>query len=191
MCCMALTADCMACANGMPVEEYCKRAPTTKGCPVVEETTATPTDNSPCKGINEAVMNAEKAHSAAVDKIMAAGDASDAMMQQMERFAAQMEALAAQYKRCMSPSTLTTTAPMCCKALTANCMACAKGMSVDEYCKRAPTTVGCTAVEETTAATATKPPQGKFQLLHPAAPYYPFPRGNFHTRGNIWSFTVG
>ena len=33
--------------------------------------------------------------------------------------------------------------------------------------------------------------RGKFQLLHPAAPYYPFPRGKFHTRGNIWSFTVG
>ena len=31
---------------------------------------------------------------------------------------------------------------------------------------------------------------GKFQLLPPAPPYYPFPRGNTHTRGNIWSFTV-
>ena len=33
--------------------------------------------------------------------------------------------------------------------------------------------------------------QGKCQLLHPATPYYPFPRGKFHTMGNIWSFTVG
>ena len=33
--------------------------------------------------------------------------------------------------------------------------------------------------------------QGKFQLLPPAPPYYPFPRGKIHTRGNIWSFTVG
>ena len=33
--------------------------------------------------------------------------------------------------------------------------------------------------------------QGKFQLLPPAPPYYPFPRGNIHTRGNIRSFTVG
>ena len=32
---------------------------------------------------------------------------------------------------------------------------------------------------------------GKYQLLPPAPPYYPFPRGNIHTRGNIWSFTVG
>ena len=31
----------------------------------------------------------------------------------------------------------------------------------------------------------------KRQLLHPAPPYYPFPRGNFHTRGNIRGFTVG
>ena len=27
--------------------------------------------------------------------------------------------------------------------------------------------------------------QGKCPLLHPAAPYYPFPRGRSHTRGNI------
>jgi len=33
--------------------------------------------------------------------------------------------------------------------------------------------------------------QGKCQLLHPATPYYPSPRGKFHTRGNIWSFAVG
>ena len=32
--------------------------------------------------------------------------------------------------------------------------------------------------------------QGKFQLLHPAAPCCPFPRGNFHARGNAWSFAV-
>ena len=32
--------------------------------------------------------------------------------------------------------------------------------------------------------------QGKFQLLPPAPPYYPFPRGKIHTRGNIWGFTV-
>ena len=25
----------------------------------------------------------------------------------------------------------------------------------------------------------------------PAPPYFPFPRGKPHTRGNIWSFTVG
>ena len=34
------------------------------------------------------------------------------------------------------------------------------------------------------------PPQGKFQLLPSAPPYYPIPRGIIHTRGNIWSFTV-
>ena len=33
--------------------------------------------------------------------------------------------------------------------------------------------------------------QGKPQRLHPPPPYYPFPRGKFHTRGNMWGFTVG
>ena len=32
---------------------------------------------------------------------------------------------------------------------------------------------------------------GEFQLLPPAPPYYPIHRGNIHTRGNIWRFTVG
>ena len=32
--------------------------------------------------------------------------------------------------------------------------------------------------------------QSKCQLLHPATPHYPFPRGKFHTRGNMWGFTV-
>ena len=31
----------------------------------------------------------------------------------------------------------------------------------------------------------------KCLLLHPATPCYPSPRGKFHTRSNIWSFTVG
>ena len=37
----------------------------------------------------------------------------------------------------------------------------------------------------------TKDRQGKSQLLPPAPPYYPFPRGKVHTRGSLWSFTVG
>ena len=32
---------------------------------------------------------------------------------------------------------------------------------------------------------------GKRQRLHLATPYYPLPRGKFHTRGNVWGFAVG
>ena len=32
--------------------------------------------------------------------------------------------------------------------------------------------------------------QGKFQLLPPAPPNQPIPRGKIHTRGNLWSFTL-
>lgn len=32
---------------------------------------------------------------------------------------------------------------VCCRALTAECMACSKGVSVDDLCKRAPRTPGC------------------------------------------------
>ena len=33
--------------------------------------------------------------------------------------------------------------PVCCKALTAQCLACAARQTVDEYCRASPDTVGC------------------------------------------------
>ena len=33
VCCRALTADCLACAEGVSVAEYCLRRPNTVGCP--------------------------------------------------------------------------------------------------------------------------------------------------------------
>ena len=32
---------------------------------------------------------------------------------------------------------------MCCKAMTASCLACAADMSVSEFCAKNPSTVGC------------------------------------------------
>ena len=31
-CCYALTAECLSCAAGMEIEEYCKQNPNTRGC---------------------------------------------------------------------------------------------------------------------------------------------------------------
>jgi len=33
--------------------------------------------------------------------------------------------------------------PVCCKAMTAQCLSCAAGVSIDEYCKENPRTAGC------------------------------------------------
>merc|ERR1719440_2291611 len=41
-------------------------------------------------------------------------------------------------------TTTTTTAPrMCCRAFNANCLACAAGISEEEYCANNPGTPGC------------------------------------------------
>merc|ERR1712045_732770 len=32
-CCMAMTAECLACSSGKPVKEYCKENPSAQGCP--------------------------------------------------------------------------------------------------------------------------------------------------------------
>jgi len=36
--------------------------------------------------------------------------------------------------------------PVCCKAMTAQCLSCAAGVSVDEYCKENPHTAGCKTI---------------------------------------------
>merc|ERR1712198_411572 len=36
-CCLAMNADCLSCAAGMEVEEYCTQNPSTYGCRVIEE----------------------------------------------------------------------------------------------------------------------------------------------------------
>lgn len=33
--------------------------------------------------------------------------------------------------------------PVCCRAMTATCLACAAEISIDDYCKENPKTVGC------------------------------------------------
>ena len=33
--------------------------------------------------------------------------------------------------------------PKCCRAFTAECMSCSKGVSVQQYCKEFPSTSGC------------------------------------------------
>ena len=31
-CCMAMTATCLACSEGISIEEFCKKKPKTQGC---------------------------------------------------------------------------------------------------------------------------------------------------------------
>jgi hypothetical protein len=37
---------------------------------------------------------------------------------------------------------------ICCRAMTANCLACAAGLTIKEYCDENPTTAGCKAPME-------------------------------------------
>lgn len=59
------------------------------------------------------------------------------------------------WARCTHPTRKTTQMicpdslkKTCCKAMTAECIACSKGMTEEEYCKENPKTTGCPDVEE-------------------------------------------
>lgn len=45
----------------------------------------------------------------------------------------------------------------CCKALTAECLSCSEGVSVEEYCKENPTTAGCKTADDSVICTEPRP----------------------------------
>ena len=52
----------------------------------------------------------------------------------------------------------------CCRALTADCLACTEGVTVEEYCLRSPDTVGCSG--ETSFEILNKFKMNGFSLRH-------------------------
>jgi hypothetical protein len=59
----------------------------------------------------------------------------------------------------------------CCKAMTAGCMACAAGLSVEEYCNRNPGRVGCPSKKITVDAFCAKSQNSTYCTSHTPEPY--------------------
>jgi hypothetical protein len=81
---------------------------------------------------------AERKAKEAADKAAADKAAAETKAKALAKAAAKAEAEATGAK---------AEARLCCKALTASCLACSKGMSVQEYCKKNPGKYGCKPVK--------------------------------------------
>jgi len=77
MCCEAMTAQCIACAKGMQVEDLCQRAPHIPGCHGLMVPPGIPTIaklGTPSLALNEMVKEAVKAAGGSSDAAELAGD---------------------------------------------------------------------------------------------------------------------
>ena len=99
ICCLAMTAECLACGYGIDVEEYCSKEPNTVGCPL---------SNNPVP---------------------------------VESFNPEPSPMLRGAKSPSPPQS-------CCKAMTAQCLACTEGMTEKDFCAKYAETVGCEPVAE-------------------------------------------
>jgi hypothetical protein len=91
ICCKAMTAQCLACAEGLYPREYCQLYPDTAGCKREPDS---------MDGNIGIIMDGSPIGTNGIDGI-------------------------------------------CCKAMTAPCLACAEGVTPYEYCLKYPETIGC------------------------------------------------
>ena len=91
ICCKAMTAQCLACAEGVSPHEYCQEYPQTEGCKREPDS---------MDGNIGIIMDGSPIGTNGFDGI-------------------------------------------CCKAMTAPCLACAAGVTPYEYCLKYPETIGC------------------------------------------------
>lgn len=136
-CCRGMTADCLACTEGITVAEYCAKNPKTAGCPQVDcGGHFEPTCADCPKGHGSAWCNGDCHWSqdtcAARPCCMAATAGCMACSAGIT-----VEEYCAKYPQ-------TADCPRnCCMAMTANCLACSKGLTEKRYCEMYPGTQGC------------------------------------------------
>jgi len=132
-CCRALTAECMACSQGISVQEYCISNPDTTGCDSNETATNPPTvEQEPGPVITtQGGATTLPAVVPGNDTVEGGGGGNDAPPS---------TPAPPPTEESMSPA---GPPRACCRALTAECMACSQGISVQEYCISNPDTIGC------------------------------------------------
>merc|ERR1719220_126336 len=145
MCCKAMTADCLACAQGITTEEYCDANPQFPGCFQAK--------------ILPAALEVGRAESLGKPpKFCCMGMTADCLA---------CSAGVSVDKYCRKhPKTVGCPPRMCCKAMTADCLACAQGITTEEYCDANPQFPGCfqakilpAALEVGRAESLGKPPK--------------------------------
>jgi len=149
VCCEAETAQCKACAAGMSVADFCAKQKTAvDGCRRPAETTKKPVVVTPacCKALNDPAcklcMIAARA-GLTVDAYCKTSSAARTMNGCKKPIVEDKCATVkcAEGTRCSRGECVKQ--QMCCRAMTAECLACGKGMSVADYCDARPATIGC------------------------------------------------
>jgi len=116
-CCKAFTAECLSCAAGVALDKYCSKFPKALGCECVKPI-CKPSTQPTCRY----VKNDQKA------------------LNGCPRYPCGQ-------LKCGFPASKPTPAPWraCCRALTAECMSCSQGLTVEEYCEKNKGTkvIGC------------------------------------------------
>ena len=109
MCCMAMTAECMACSAGVSVEEFCKNSKHGRIAWLPKKTNETSyvLQRHECKmyGVLSWCIGGRILQSSKHGRLPGC------------------------------PKKMPTKPRMCCRAMTAKCMACSAGVSVEEFCK--------------------------------------------------------
>merc|ERR1712012_197471 len=135
-CCRAMTADCLACQEGLTVQEYCEKEPNTEFCPALlqvvgnKRQTCEVGDHVECPDVNSTMCSGNQCCPRSTSgKTYPCPSAEPG------------------WSQCESPikvaDCLAAPANACCLAMTADCLACSEGKTVEEYCAEKPSTEGC------------------------------------------------
>ncbi len=118
ICCQAMIASCLACRDGVTVQQYCARNPETVGCTRPVEPRPTCNYNDPARHyVARSPAQCARIRFYCADDQVPFSDECGCGCQAEPR--------------------------ACCQALTASCLACSAGQSVQDYCLRHPETFGC------------------------------------------------
>lgn len=168
VCCDEATAACMACAAGVTIEEVCDRQPHFPDCPNQCDNIACDEpqcrsgenlvlvhrpnpDEGICCPVFECVMELKhegEACGACFSETGFCGDCARGLECQCVGACADPR-IADAPSTCVNPNEIrstdspTDTPRACCRALTAECLACNADMTVEEFCARNEQVIGC------------------------------------------------
>merc|ERR1712091_397027 len=154
-CCKAFTADCQSCAAGLSEEEYCKKNPSTGGC---EKYNCCRANNAKCNSCKEGISEEEyckkslpsvppgckregccKAFTARC-RACHRGESVEAFCKNRPK----VPGCERNFRDCKKdPSASGCKWFSCCKKFTSKCVACSKGISEEDFCRRSPNFKGC------------------------------------------------
>jgi len=143
MCCRAFSAECLACSNGVSVEEFCAENPGTADCPE-EPTICCRALTADCLACSAGVTVEQYCQ----DNAGTAGCPEEPTMC-CRAFSAECLACSngVSVEEFCAENPGTADCPeeptICCRALTADCLACSAGVSVEQYCVEHAGTAGC------------------------------------------------